>query len=109
MSIANDIAALKAAAIAASEPLDGDELVALSWPKMMASLVKAGEDEIAAKFALAGRQRGKSLNVPAYLEPHIKRLQATKAAETFGKINEKNFTNVPLPAWVRATLGELHG
>lgn len=102
MSIKSEIAALK---VAAESQVHEDKTIVTSWPELVGRLLDAGETDLAAKIVATLRRRGERVAAPATLEPAIRRQKAVTAAETFQKINSKNFTDDPLPQWVQNEIG----
>ncbi|MBN8245238.1 hypothetical protein JF546_19660 [Nitratireductor aquimarinus] len=83
-----------------------DEPVAMNPAQMVARAAAAGETEIAAKIALAFRDR--SFELAPEVEAATRRIKAERAADNFRRINEANATNHALPNWVQNELGVTH-
>jgi hypothetical protein len=71
--------------------------------------IRNGQHEIAAAGINLARRVGRHVNdVPAVVEEIATRQRAVAGAEAFRRVNEINATNCPLPAWIRAELGETY-
>lgn len=103
MTEIDELAALVRRAEAA--PPAEEESVAFHPQEFLNAAMAAGEIDIAAKATLAFRRMGRPVSITPEVATRAKRIQAENAAEVHRRIDKANYTNQPLPLWVRNELG----